>query len=142
MRLVLGVADAPYNNGSGKTTGDVAERLERRYKIMGRFAYANEKFIAEQLGQALAAGFETMAGTGQVPVNVFEQATIEIANRFRLFLDLRELDAAGDPGIPTQASLRGVSHRKARPYAKSNPPRPSFIDSGHYQNYMKAWVEK
>ena len=141
MKLHLGVADFPYSDGDGKSTGDVAERLEGRYRIMQRFAAAHEDFIKAELQKALEEGFERLGIGGNLPPNIFSGACSEIEERFKQFLDLRELDAAGDPGIPTKASLEGVNHRLKHPYAKSNPPRPSFIDSGQYQAAFKAWVE-
>lgn len=142
MKLRLGVADVPYSRKGGQTTGEVAERLEGRYRIMQRFSAAHEDFIKDRLSAALAEGFETLLVSGRAPPDIFAGACSEIEERFRQFLDLRELDAAMDPGIPTKASLRGVNHRLKRPYAKSNPPRPSFIDTGAYQASMKAWVDE
>lgn len=141
-RLNFGVADIPYQRKGGETTGQVALKLERRYRIMQRFAYAKDKIIREQLGQAVADGFDRLVSSGRLPPDIFADACSEIENEFRLFLDLRELDGAGDPGIPTLASLRGVNHRLAKPYAKTNPPRASFIDTGQMQASFKVWVEK
>lgn len=138
MKLVFGVADIPY--ATGETTGEVALRLEARYHIMQRFAAAYDDVIREELGKALAEGFEVLQTSGRPPKDAFAGAMAQIENRFRLFLDMRELDHAGDPGIPTKASLRGVNHRLAKPYSPSNPPRSSFIDTGAFQNSMKAWV--
>jgi hypothetical protein len=141
VKLVLGVADVPYARKGGETTAGVAHDLEARYHIMQRFASAHERFIAKQLASALPEAFENLLASGRQPQDIFAGACSEIEERFRLFLDLRELDHAGDPGIPTQASLRGVNHRLAKPYSKDNPPRSSFIDTGEYQINFKCWVE-
>ncbi len=68
-------------------------------------------------------------------------ATEELGDAFRIFIDQKELDGV-IPGVPTQAALRGVNHRLMRPYAKSNPVRPSFKDTGLYEASFRAWVEK
>jgi hypothetical protein len=38
------------------------------------------------------------------------------------------------------AALHGVSHRFKHPYAR-RARRPSFIDTGLYQNSFAAWVD-
>jgi hypothetical protein len=40
------------------------------------------------------------------------------------------------------AATAGVNHRKKKPYAKANPARPAFVDTGLYQSAFRAWVEK
>jgi len=50
------------------------------------------------------------------------------------------MDQLGYPGIPTGAAEAGVNHRLLHPYAKDNPERPSFIDTGQYQADFKSWV--
>ena len=64
-----------------------------------------------------------------------------IEERFRRFIDDRELDGRVS-GVPTQAALKGVNHRLKHPYAKSNPSRPSFLDTGLYQANARVWISE
>ena len=67
----------------------------------------------------------------------FAAGTSAVEQQFKSFIGAKGLD--GDPGVPTLASLRGVSHRfKNR---RGAPGRPSFVDTGLYLNSFKAWVD-
>lgn len=151
--LNLGVVDIPYsqapgaahrytraNAKKGVTTGDVAEWLEDKYHVMEVFAETHNEDLAHDLEESLAGALEDLLVGAPAGADAFGSATSKIEDRFKQFLSLKEMDALGYPGVPTQASLRGVSHRFKRPYAK-RPPRPSFIDTGLYQSSAKAWVE-
>jgi hypothetical protein len=165
MILHLGVDDLPYSNapstprrqgkvrkrkrpmkarkGSGassKTTGDVAEILERKYGIMAFFADAHMPEIAHELEESIAGQLENVL-MGRPPGKLnFNKAESEIAVVFRNFLDAREMDNRV-AGVPTAAALAGVNHRLKHPYRKSNPERSSFVDSGTYQAAFRAWME-
>ena len=74
-------------------------------------------------------------------ISLTAQAETDIETEFRHYLSQQRFDGV-IPGVPTQAALRGVNHRLADPYAKSNRPRPSFIDTGTYEASFKVWTEK
>lgn len=152
--LHLGVADVPYaqapgaahrytrahSKGSAVTTGDVAEWLEDKYHPMEVFAQQHMDDLAKDLEGSLQGALEDLLMGAPAGADAFGSATSKVEERFKEFLSLKEMDALGYPGVPTQASLRGVSHRFKHPYAR-RPPRPSFIDTGLYQSSFKAWVE-
>lgn len=169
MKLHLGVVDIPYavqvpegarrvvhrvtKGGAvsthtaaptgGETTGDVAQILEERYHVMELFyEEVGADKIAEALAHSARGALESlMMGAPPENISLTAEAEGEIEGAFKLFLDQRELDHVG-PGVPTAAALKGVNHRLKHPYAKDNPERPSFIDTGTYQTSFKAWVEK
>jgi len=145
MKLNLGVIDQLYENGVA--TGKVANILEAEYGIMGIFAAQNLQYIADQLAQSITDNLEQIVQTGNLPtgLNIFAQGENNIAQKFRAFLD------ANGTGIVTKASTIGISKRfKDAGNTKGlrvNMPgsaqvRPSFIDTGLYQNSMRAWIEE
>ena len=164
MKLVLGVVDIPYtaavagqaarterwksgkkpwqNLASQVQTGDVAEILEARYGVMQHFWEAHGEECAADLADVLMGKIENvLMGAPEQDASVVEGDLGRIEERFRAMLDNRELDGRVE-GVPTQAALRGINHRLAHPYARGNSARPSFIDTGAYQNSMRAWIEE
>jgi len=159
MILHLGVVDVPYvrtppagrrgrrRRGAGgtQTTGDVAGWLENRYHVMEHFAQLHlEDTIVPALEEGLAGALESQMMGAPPPPSLFETGTEKIAERFRLMLDQRELDALGYPGIPTQASLdrasgKGRSARFAS--RRASGAAVSFVDSGLYSASMRAWID-
>lgn len=163
--LHLGVIDVPYANQAqpekvpqakkGKknkplkpklesgtqTTGDVAEILEKKYGIMDTFQFAHLPDIASELEDSLAGALLTLMMGGQPDPNPFAKAESAITTMFKKFLDNGEVEHMGIEGVPTQAALDGVSHRLKHPYAKGNPRRESFIDTGGYHDHFTCWVE-
>lgn len=152
VKLVMGVIDIPYANAprdpdtkakSGtQTTGDVAGWLEEKYGLMQHFYDAHQTDIAADFENALAGALETVLMGGPAPRDVFAGATSKVEERFKTFLSSKEAERVGMAGVPTQAALNGVNHRLKHPYRKSNPRRPSFIDTGMFQASMKAWTEE
>jgi hypothetical protein len=165
VKLVFGVIDIPYANAldqprrvpqakpgrqrrrrprkvaSGtQTTGDVAEILEKRYNVMERFAGLNETEIVSSIENALVGNIENVILGAPITGEPLAAATSEIEEMFRDFLDRRGMDGYAW-GVPTQAAERGVNHRLLHPYAKRGP-RPSFIDTGLYQQSFRCWVEE
>lgn len=162
--LHLGVVDLPYANApqqqkvgkakKGKknkpakpktvsgtqTTGDVAEWLENKYGIMDTFAFMRLPDIAKELESSIAGELETLMMGGSVSDNPFKTAESAIESMFKNFLAKGDVEHAGIEGVPTQAALRGVNHRLKHPYAKGNPRRASFIDTGAYAASFKAWI--
>lgn len=139
MKLSLGVIEIPYDN-TGKTTGDVAEILETKYHVMGVFGFLHLDDIARDLEDGAAANLENMLMGAPVSADPYAGAMSKIEQRFRDFLSLGEMNKFGFAGIPTAAALAGVNHRLAHPYAKANPSRPSFVDTGLYESSFKAWI--
>ena len=74
-----------------------------------------------------------LMGTPQT--DPFGAASGDIEKAFREMLTAGTLDGLGYPGIPTAASGNG-SLRKVGVH-----PRPSFVDTGNYENSFKAWVD-
>jgi hypothetical protein len=140
MKLHLGVVDVPYDDGEA-TTGEVAQILESEYHIMEIFADEMRDAISDAFAESARVALEDlMSGAPAGGLSLTFEATEEIGSAFRIFIDQQELDGVV-PGVPTGASLRGVNHRLADPYAATNPPRPSFRDTGHYEDSFRAWTE-
>lgn len=146
ITLHIGVIDMPYsegkgeNEGGGVTVGDVAEILENKYKVIGTFIETlGNDAIERALAHSAQAAVKALLRGGSPDIRLTSKAEEEIESAFRLFLDQREMD--GRPGVPTAAALKGVNHSFKRPYVKSNPERPSFIDTGLYQASFKAWTD-
>lgn len=159
MKLHLGVLDVPYSEDSGgggtsATTGDVATILEDRYHIMELYyEEMGQDNVAKAFEESAKTAIEDMfsgkpmvdasyvGGGSATNFTLTADATQELEDAFRVFIDQKELDYVM-PGVPTQASLKGINHRLKRPYVKSNPVRPSFRDTGLYQAAFRAWVEE
>lgn len=160
--LHLGVVDVPYDHREplttgqifemlkrGKrvtrsavrgspTTGDVAEILEAKYHVMEIFFELHQKDILDAIGQSLVDRIDQLGMGAPIDADAFGDATAEIYKLFQRFIDSKEMDALGIPGVPTKASLKGVSHRFKR---KKGPPRPSFQDTGTYETDFASWVD-
>jgi len=160
--LHLGVIDIPYvkppiqkkvakakrgksnkpvkqSTGSGtQSTGDVAGWLEKKYGVMQTFVDMQMPAIAAELENALAGALENMMMGAPPTGNPFASAESNITQMFKTFLAEGEIEHAGIPGVPTAAALRGVNHRLK---VNRGSPRPSFIDTGLYQNSFIAWIE-
>lgn len=148
MILHLGVLDEPYTQENPETTGEVAQELEDRYGIMAFFVDDKMKAIVTNLEESFAESLESII-LGAPDLDVFANGCQKIEKDFRNFLDNKEMDGKVD-GVPTQASIEGVSHRfkyKTRKRAskvavRNKPKRPSFIDTGLYQQSFKVWVDQ
>ncbi|NDU92421.1 MAG: hypothetical protein G3I10_07405 [Ferrovum sp.] len=116
------------------------------------FFEENEEFIGNALTDAMAGAIESLA-QGKI-VNIFSREsstrlgervlsgtsfTDKIDERFRDFLDAGEATQVSKQMVASAEA--GVSHRKKTPYAKDNPARPAFIDTGLYQASFRAWVD-
>lgn len=166
-KLVLGVVDVPYayaqrspaqvrvfryrqrekskrrapGTASGITTGDVAQILEARYGVMSMFVQMHEKDIDDAAAKAMEGKLENLLMGGAISEELFSEGELsEIEDAFRKFLDAREMDGRV-PGVPTKASLEGISHRFKHPHAKRGS-RASFVDTGLYSAAMRAWTEE
>ena len=162
-KLVFGVNDVPYvtqmsapevrafrwrhrkkpwqSIPSRTTTGDVAEILERRYHVMQTYYEVHQDDIVGELESVLQGKLESLLMGGPAPEALFASGDLSgVEEGFRRFLDQQEMDGRA-PGVPTQAALRGVSHRFRHPYARRGP-RPSFVDTGQYRLSFRAEVQE
>lgn len=145
--LHLGVIDIGYGQArrtakiAVETTGDVAEWLENKYHIFEVFFESHGQEIADALAQSLADQIADIAAGAPVPSDPLQDAEQSIEASFKKFLSSQEIEGFGIPGVPTKAALKGVNHRFKHPYAKGNPRRPSFIDSGLYQASFRIWMD-
>lgn len=163
-KLHLGVMDLPYaapqrtrlaSSGRGRnkklrpikipvasqTTGDVAEILEAKYHVMEVFWEQHGGRIADALTQDMSDFLDDVAAGSGRNAPTFTAAESVAKTEFVKFIDTKEMDRLGIPGVPTEASLRGVNHRFLHPYAKSNPVRPSLKDTGTYEDSFTAWFD-
>lgn len=140
MKLVLGVVDLAYSDAGGgaTTTGDVAEILEAKYHIMDIFAIEREQKLGEWIADALSDQIKDIAAGAPVPNNPFQDAEEKIRASFQKFLSDEEMGKI-HPEVPTQAALEGRTKRRKN---QKGPRRPSFIDTGLYQQSFRAWVEQ
>lgn len=154
MKLHLGVVDLPYSHGDqGKsktgrqrasTTGDVAEILESKYGVMQFFWDAHQNEVVDELSDSLQGAFESLLMRAPQPRDPLASAASKIEELFQRMIDSREMDNKV-PGVPTAASLEGVSHRFKKKKSKNKQgvrdSRPSFYDTGLYQSSFKCWSE-
>jgi hypothetical protein len=125
------------------TTGDVAQLLEEKYHVMEHFFQLHEEDIGNALVESRQISLENLLSGAPATDMPFAAGSAQIENMFKeIFLQGKELDKLGYPGIPTKAAKAGVNPRLAHPHAKGNPERPSFVASGLYQSSFKAWVEE
>ena len=165
LTLHLGMIDVPYANETQKekipqakkgkankplkpktasgtqTTGDVAEILEAKYGVMDTFVFARLPDIAKELESSIAGALETLMMGGSPDPNPFKSAESAVTTMFKQYLAPGAIEHMGIQGVPTQAALKGVNHRLKHPYAKSNPRRESFIDTGGYSAHFVAWID-
>jgi len=126
--------------GAGETTTSVAARLEADYEVVETFYEQPniQDYIVNLLEDALYDITEVVMDTDQPPIVPIPIKNInKIEDRFRRALARKEIKG---PGIPTGTAEAGVSHLYTDPY-KKRAPRPSFIDTGMYQQSFRAWVE-
>ena len=131
-----GAAKARSAKPDTTTTGEVAEILEAKYRVMFLFTEEYPDEIANAVANGYAGAMETVMMGGPVPADPLAGAASEIEESFKYFLSSAEIEGFGVAGVPTQAALDGVNHRLK---IKKGPRRPSFIDTGLYQASFKAW---
>lgn len=138
LTLHLGVLVQPYRN-NGLTTADVAHFLETKYGVMGAFYRVHQDVIMGAVAKSMEGAIESLVMGRRV--NPWGYATQLIQREFRIFISSMEAERVGIDGTPTLAAWRGVNHRLKHPYAKSNPRRPSFRDTGLYMASQRAWMD-
>lgn len=122
------------------TTGEVAQLLEDRYHVMEIFAEEHLPDIATIIEVQYGSMLEDVL-SGMTPQSNSSIAAMgQITDLFHKFIDSREMDGI-QPGVPTAASLKGINHRLLHPYAKGNPQRPSFKDTGTYEDHFWAEIQ-
>lgn len=148
MKLNLGVLEMPYTyNKKATNTGDVAEILEAKYEVMSQYYQHHDQEIADMIAAGLEGALESLLMGAPPSSDPFASGTTKIETSFRTFLDMKEIETYGILGVPTQAALKGVSHRFKKPRGKKKKKkgqpqsRPSFIDTGLYQTAFRAWVD-
>lgn len=136
----LGVIEEPYDNSEGgSTTGDVAEILEAKYGIMSAFMERHGQQISGLIEDSLVGAMENMLLAGPGTADPLAVAESKIEHLFKEFLSTGEIEQMGIPGVPTKAALKG---RSLRLKIKRGAPRPSFIDSGKYEDTFRAWSDQ
>lgn len=142
MILYLGVVDVPYA-AEAITTGEVAQILEDNYGVMQTFVDTiGQDSIAKVLERSVVNAVEAMVmGSNSASINLTAEGEGEIEGAFRQFLEQQDMDGRVD-GVPTKASLAGVSHRFKKPTAAANSSRPSFIDTGRFSASFRAWTDE
>lgn len=125
--------------GRGKTTSQVADELERKYHIVETFRQARSKEINQIVEKAASRAIRRAPFKKTPEITYTQKDCKAIQDMFRTFLLQREMDGRV-PGVPTQRSLRGVSHKEINPFAR-RASRPSFIDTGTYMDAFRVTSE-
>lgn len=155
MNLVLSIIDVPYAAEQTKkpvkkpgrrrtvdkhkdsepeftTTYQVAMYLEKNYGLYSAFYKEFAERIRYEMKVALQNKIAdlSLGAPLDVGLNTFDDLSETINQWFRDWISTGAAEHCGIPGTPTQAALNGVSHRLKKPFAKGNPRRPSFLDTG------------
>jgi hypothetical protein len=137
--LALGVIDVPHLDDR-ITTGDLAEILEAKYDLFRGFYEIHAEEISNVLAESLEGALEDLTGAGHVPEDPYYEGCERIREMFQKWLDTGEVESAGLIGVPTQAALKGINHRKSK--FQRGARRPSFEDTMILRDSLSAWVEK
>ena len=121
------------------STGDVAEILEDKYHLFEVFYELHAQRIADMFAESAAGALESVLLGAPASLRLTADAGQEIETRFKDAISAREYDNF-IPNVPTAAARKGINHRLIHPYAKANPERPSFRDTGLLQASFKAWT--
>lgn len=138
--LVFGEVKVPYDNKSGTAdTVTVAKILEAKYGLFSAFYRRHEQDIKALLIDSLEGALENLHAGGVAPADPFASSMQRLQALFRTFLYTAEIEQMGIDGVPTQAALKGVTHRTKK--KKYGHRRPSFIDTGTMELAFRSWVE-
>lgn len=144
--IYLGVIDIPYDFSKKSTTGSVAAILEEKYGILSSFVETHQTEIRSDLQDAMANGIQEMINTGSFDNKAFYTAFSKIQNGMKQFLSTQEIERVGIKGVPTEAALKGITHRikkvrrgRVRLRNKNQTRRPSFIDTGLMESSYIVW---
>lgn len=137
--LLFGEVKVPYDNKTGTAdTVEVARILEARYGLFTAFYTFHETEIKALLVDSLEGALENLHAGGVAPADPFASSMQRLQALFRKFLMTAEIERMGIDGVPTQAALKGINHRKK---AKKGVRRPSFVDTGTMELAFRSWVE-
>lgn len=138
MRIELGVIDIPYDYGDepGKTTHQVALRLEEDYKLFTHFFDLHRDEILTAAAEETRLGLINHIKYG-APFDQGEIILGEVVRRFNIFLEREEMAGLGVEGVPTWSALHGVNSRLK---TETGQRRPSFIDGGLLKASFIAWI--
>jgi hypothetical protein len=121
--LHFGFEDFAYPDG--KTTIQISEVLEAKYHIVEHFFSHYDQEIADIVTEAIHSE---------------EHDLSEVVELFHQFLESREIERLGIPGVPTKAAKKGIKikagHRRA-----GITSRPSFVELGLYKDSFRVWLE-
>jgi len=122
--------------GQGKTVGEVAKDIEKKYGVVETFYNLEENYIVDNLERSFKDSIEIgiMKGSWDVAWD-----PTPLQGKFRRSLTGRRFDGL-IRGVPTRAATRGISHLRRKP--TTSVPRPSFVNTGLYMRSFKAWMEK
>jgi hypothetical protein len=138
--LHLGVIEQTYAGKGSISTVEVAQILEDKYHVMQTFADLYMDVIVNALEKSTTDALENILNGDPVPDNIFAPAESQIEKAFKFeFLEQGAMEVMGVAGVPTQASIDRRASRFSK--GKSKTARPSFIDTGVYENSFKAWIE-
>ncbi|CAB4132097.1 hypothetical protein UFOVP136_38 [uncultured Caudovirales phage] len=147
MKLHLGIKDLPYGHAHGShgnanaTTGEVAEKLEKKYGVMEEFFNLHDAEIVETIAETLADSLaDYLSGIPSNNDNVNDEISKDIKHLFKKTIIGKEFDGKID-GVATQASLGGVNHRKKKGVNRNRGVRPSFYDTHLYADSFEAWLD-
>lgn len=148
MRLIFGVLDIAYGESHGSststtTTGQVADILESRYRVMGTFYDLKGPQIADALTDALAIRVQDLFRGVATPSSPLHGAEQKIETLFRRFIYANEMQkiALALTGAPlSAAAMKGISHRKKQ-VSKKRKSRPAFVDTGLYTQSFRAQIK-
>jgi hypothetical protein len=134
--LKLGFWDVPYAKGG------IADILESKYNVVSHFWEAHGQEIVDEFTTSMVANLEDVLSGAAPQSEPFLDAQSATKDLFQQFIDSGEMDALGYPGVPTAAAQAGVNHRLAHPNAKGNSGRPSFKDTGQYEQSFGCEIEE
>lgn len=142
ITLHLGVVDVGYTGEKGaKTTGDVAEILEKKYHVIESFLKVNESFVKDAVANEILGRIESIMQGAPIPPKGSGIPYAKIDERFRDFLDAGEMRKILPSDMQIKAAEQGISHRKKNPTSRKNKPRQPFIDTGLYQASFRSWSD-
>ena len=108
-------------------------------KEMDVFWEEHQGAIIGAFEKTMLGAIENLGAGAPAGNNALAEAGGDIETLFHKFISNQEMDGM-QPGVPTKAALAGVNHRLAHPYAKANPARPSFRDTGMYLQSFRSWM--
>jgi hypothetical protein len=118
-----------------RTTGTVANILERKYNIVEVFAQIHggeiQDILVDNVGDLIIDSLsQRKKFASERMVKYMKPKTDQIQKMFKLFLDREETGADID-----------VANKGRRTGRKSKTPRPPFINTGLYRASFRCWAD-